>query len=79
MGNSTHEDIIKKYDEKLPKLIGKCSDTLVIAKVIYFNKYIKQMLPVIAVKLCLCLELQIIFINFHRIPPIKLIAIQFIV
>lgn len=40
--SESHDDIIKKYDEKLSNLRGKSIDTNVISKVLEFNKYLKR-------------------------------------
>lgn len=49
--NETHEDIIKKYDERLPNLRGKSIDTNLISKVLEFNKYLKKAHPLLTVNI----------------------------
>lgn len=44
-----HDDIIKKYDEKLVHLRGKSIDTNTISKVLEFNKYLKRAQPLLTV------------------------------
>jgi hypothetical protein len=45
----THEDIIKKYDERLTHLRGKSIDAHIISKVLEFSKSLRKIQPIITV------------------------------
>lgn len=47
----SHEEIIKKYDEKFINIKGKSVDANLLAKFLEFSKCIKNVLPVLNVML----------------------------
>lgn len=47
--SQSHEDIIKKYDELFVHLKGRSIDTVVLSKVLEFNKYLKKIAPLLQV------------------------------